>query len=86
MSYGASQRELSRRTATQYLLADPIGRAENTGFSYASPGHSDPALIGSHALPGAAPSEDGDETLVQQPAYQIPGGTSLRSDSQLEEI
>jgi hypothetical protein len=36
MSYGASQRDMSRRTATQYLLADLIGRAENTGFSYAS--------------------------------------------------
>ncbi len=49
-------------------------------------GHSDPGLIASRSLRGTTLSEDEDETLVQQPACEIPGGTSLRSDSQLVEI
>src|SRR5713101_1334754 len=57
------------------------------GSPDASPrGHSDPGLIASRSLRGTAPSKDEGETLVQQPACQIPGGTSLRSDSQLVEI
>jgi hypothetical protein len=84
--YRSGARHASATDLTQYLLANLIVRVENTGFSYASPGPLDPGLIASRSLRGTAPSEDQDETLVQQPACQIPGGTSLRSNSQLVEI
>ena len=84
--YRSGARHASATDLTQYFLANLIVRVENTGFSYASPGPLDPGLIASRSLRGTAPSEDQDETLVQQPACQIPGGTSLRSNSQLVEI
>src|ERR1700730_17253192 len=84
--YRSGARHISATDLTQYLLADLIVRVENSGFLMPLPGHSDPGLIASRSLRGTAPSEDEDETLVQQPACEIPGGTSLRSDSQLVEI
>ena len=79
-------RHISATDLTQYLLADLIVRVEKPAFLMPLAGHSDPGLIAARSLRGTAPSKEEAETLVQQPACQIPGGTSLRSDSQLVEI
>ena len=84
--YRSGARHISATDLTQYLLADLIVRVENTGFSYACPGPLGSRLNRLASLRGTAPSEDEDETLVQHRRAKIPGGTSLRSDSQLVEI
>ena len=73
--YRSGARHISATDLTQYLLADLIVRVENTGYSYATPGPLGSKLIASRSLRGTAPSEDEDETLVQQSACQIPGRT-----------